>query len=66
LPAELLFTAQQLKVIDAEHQRNEQARKDLANAANKKRRGFDGGDLDFDFGDSGDSGGDGGGDGGGD
>lgn len=53
LPAELLFTAQQLKVIDAEHQRNEQARKDLANAAKKKRRGFDSGDLDFDFGDSG-------------
>lgn len=63
LPAELLFTAQQLRAIDAEHARNEQTRQDLANAA-KKRRSHDGGAVDFDASD--DCGGDAGGDGGGD
>lgn len=59
LPAELLFTAQHLAVIDAEHARNEQIRAKLASERRKPRTWGDG---DVDSGDDGGGGGDGGGD----
>ena len=48
LPAELLFTPQQITAIDAEHERNEKIRQTFEHKGGT-RGDSEGGDLDMDF-----------------